>query len=67
MNISKRPSRASSPRIFIMKSIWQKYKIWLLIAGFYAVYSVLRIFKMLKHIGTQKIKLDTDREKLKCG
>ena len=44
-----------------MKFIWQKYKTWLLILVFYAVYGAIKSFKMLKHINIHKIKLSTNR------
>ena len=44
-----------------MKSIWHKYKVWLLIGVFYTAYGVVKGFKMLKHIDIHKIKLSTNR------
>jgi len=31
-----------------MKAIWHKYKVWLLISMFYAVYAVIKGFRTLK-------------------
>ena len=50
-----------------MKGIWHKYKIWILIGGFYAAYGVVKGIKMVKHIHMPKIKLSADRSNLKCG
>jgi len=47
--------------IFIMKCIWHKYKIWLLIGVFYTAYCVIKSFKILKHIDIHKIKLIANR------
>jgi len=47
-----------------MKSIWHKYKIWLLIGMFYTAYCAVKSFKMLKHIDIHKIKLSANRSKL---
>ena len=52
---------------FIMKGIWQKYKIWLLIGVFYSAYWVVKGFKMLKRIDIHRIKLSADGSNLKCG
>ncbi len=52
---------------FIMKGIWQKYKIWLLIGVFYIAYCVVKGFKMVKQIDMHKNKLSADRSNLKCG
>ena len=50
-----------------MKTIWQKYKIWLLIVLFYAAYMLAKSLKILKHIDIHKINLTSNRSKLKCG
>ncbi len=50
-----------------MKGIWHKYKIWLLIGVFYAVYWVVKGFKMVKQIDIHKNKPSADRSNLKCG
>jgi hypothetical protein len=44
-----------------MKYIWQKYKIWLLIAVFYTAYLLVKSFKILKQIDIYKIKLSANR------
>lgn len=46
---------------FIMKCIWQKYKIWLLIVMFYAVFGIVKIFKLLNQININKFKLSANR------
>ena len=35
-------------RISSMKSIWRKYKVWLLIAVFYTIYGIVKSLKILK-------------------
>jgi hypothetical protein len=40
-----------------MKTIWQKYKIWLLIVMFYAAYLAVKSLKVLKNIDIRKINL----------
>ena len=50
-----------------MKSIWHRYKIWLLIGFFYGAYCVAKGFKMVKQIDIHRNKLNADRSNLKCG
>ena len=44
-----------------MKTIWHKYKIWLLIIVFYTAYCVAKSFKMFKQMDSHKIKLSANR------
>jgi hypothetical protein len=40
-----------------MKTIWQKYKVWLLIVMFYTAYLAVKSLKVLRNIDIHKIKL----------
>jgi hypothetical protein len=47
--------------ILIMRFIWHKYKIWLLITVFYTAYLLVKSFKILMHFNIHKHNLNLNR------
>jgi hypothetical protein len=53
INFCKRPINSAAR--FMMKTLWHKYKVWLLIGGLYSVFCMIRIFRALKSFGRSKL------------